>query len=207
MQLKLKLVYKSDYSAKRYFIGPYNEHAYKFLFNWPFDPTMGSFVFLCGEKGSGKTHLLNLWAKQFDACIVDPHTNKHPRDIVAIHDYFVFDNMPQDEVFLFHFYNIVRETNKKLLITNNVHPTIQLPDLRSRFATFYTIHLSKPDDITLEVVLKKMLADRGIRLSQRIIDHILKRVERSFLGLQTVVDKLDTLTHLNIQEIAKIWDS
>ncbi|MCX7338123.1 MAG: DnaA/Hda family protein [Alphaproteobacteria bacterium] len=100
----------------------------------------------------------------------------------------------KDEEWLFHFYNALNERQISFLMTGRTPPThwsVSLPDLKSRLATVSSIELKQPDEETLWAVFQKQLTEKGIRVSEIVIDFILNRIERSFADVTHWVTLLD----------------
>ena len=51
--------------------------------------------------------------------------------------------------------------------------------------------VGSPDDALMAVVLTKLFSDRQIFVPQEVVHFILARVERSFLSIRQIVDKID----------------
>ena len=66
-----------------------------------------------------------------------------------------------------------------------------LPDLKSRLLAAPAVAVGSPDDALMAVVLTKLFSDRQIFVPQDVIQFILPRIERSFLALRQIVDKID----------------
>ena len=98
---------------------------------------------------------------------------------------------------MFHFYNLVKEKNADLLFCSLRPPTqwaVRLPDLRSRLATILSIAINPPDEEALKAVLFKLCSERGMVLSVEVGEYILRRVERSFDHILSLVETLDKRT-------------
>jgi chromosomal replication initiation ATPase DnaA len=68
---------------------------------------------------------------------------------------------------------------------------LALPDLKSRLMAAPAAELGSPDDTLMAVVLTKLFSDRQIFVPQEVIEFILPRIERSFLSLRDIADKID----------------
>jgi chromosomal replication initiation ATPase DnaA len=66
-----------------------------------------------------------------------------------------------------------------------------LPDLRSRLSALPVAAIGAPDDALLQALLLKLFADRQLRIGPEILTYLLPRMERSFLGVRALVERID----------------
>ena len=68
-------------------------------------------------------------------------------------------------------------------------------DLSSRLKTFSILEINQPNDEMLLTILTKLLIEKQFIInSNDIFEYILRRVDRSYHGINKIVDKLDTLS-------------
>jgi chromosomal replication initiation ATPase DnaA len=199
-QLVLPLVW--DYSDKLsdFVVNESNNYAFEWLAKWP-DHINGNFVCLVGEKGSGKTHLANVWAKRLNASVMSATS-----DIFAMwyeisspdsdQMYFVLEDIDRidDELLLFYIYNTILEKNAHLLMTTRTHPLrlgLSLQDLKSRMATVNFVSIERPSDEVVVKIMSSSLMRRGINIPEDCSEYIVKRIERSYESINYWVDKID----------------
>jgi chromosomal replication initiation ATPase DnaA len=104
------------------------------------------------------------------------------------------DRSEFDEAALFHLLNLAREQSAFVLITARKPPAswpISLPDLASRLRALPVVTLDPPDDALLAAVLVKQFADRQLAVDERLIEFLVRRIERSFAAAQAAVAELD----------------
>ena len=71
----------------------------------------------------------------------------------------------------------------------------QFKDLSSRLKTFYNLEINQPNDEMLLAILTKLLVDKQFIInSNEIFEYILRRVDRSYQGINEIVKKLDILS-------------
>ncbi|CAI9407894.1 DnaA regulatory inactivator Hda [Pleomorphomonas sp. T1.2MG-36] len=195
-QLPLAMPYQSAMSREDFVVGEGNREAAAFIDAWPDWPA--SVVLLIGPNGSGKTHLVNIWATKSRASVVaaadlasaDP-TALVGTGAVAIED---ADDPALDENALFHLLNAARGRGASVLITAHAVPSVwgvTLPDLLSRLRAAQPAFLGPPDDALLEKVIVKLLADRQLAIDAGVLDYILLRMERSCAAACALVEALD----------------
>ena len=155
---------------------------------------------LVGPKGSGKTHLANVWANQRGARVIAS------RDITdqAVEEYaaqdLVIDDVPSllgersREATLFHIHNLCLANGNALLMTGTGDVSTWncvLPDLASRLNGTRTARLDPPDDILFQALLAKLFADRQLFPPPDVFPYLLLRLERSYDAAQMAVNHID----------------
>ena len=163
--------------------------------NWPQNKHL-----LVGPKGSGKTHLANVWANQRGARVIDS------RDITdqAVEEYaaqdLVIDDIPSllgersREATLFHIHNLCLANGNALLMTGTGDVSTWncvLPDLASRLNGTRTARLDPPDDMLFQALLAKLFADRQLFPPPDVFPYLLLRLERSYDAAQMAVNHID----------------
>ena len=163
--------------------------------NWPQNKHL-----LVGPRGSGKTHLANVWANQRGARVIAS------RDITyqAVEEYaaqdLVIDDVPSllgeqsREATLFHIHNLCLANGNTLLMTGTGDVSTWncvLPDLASRLNGTRTARLDPPDDILFQALLAKLFADRQLFPPPDVFPYLLLRLERSYDAAQMAVNHID----------------
>jgi chromosomal replication initiation ATPase DnaA len=172
-----------------------NAAAVALIDRWP-DWPVGAAV-IAGSKGSGKTHLANVWLLRSGARIFE--ASEISRDgvpAIAAVGSAAIENVQElaDEAALFHLLNLVREQRLQVLLTTDTAPgdlSVKLPDLRSRLKALPLASIAAPDDPLLRAVLVKLFADRQLSVEPHVIDYVLVRMERSMLGAERLVAEAD----------------
>jgi chromosomal replication initiation ATPase DnaA len=172
-----------------------NAAAVALIDRWP-DWPVGAAV-IAGSKGSGKTHLANVWLLRSGARIFE--ASEISRDgvpAIAAVGSAAIENVQElaDEAALFHLLNLVREQRLQVLLTTDTAPGdlgVKLPDLRSRLNALPLASIAAPDDPLLRAVLVKLFADRQLSVEPHVIDYVLVRMERSMLGAERLVAEAD----------------
>lgn len=195
-QLPLAMPHQAAMNREDFLVGEGNREAAAFIDAWPDWPA--SVVLLIGPNGSGKTHLVNIWAAKSRAAVIEAAelASADPTvfigtGAVAVED---ADDPALDENALFHLLNAARGRGASVLITAHTVPAswgVTLPDLLSRLRAAQPAFLGPPDDQLLEQVMVKLLADRQLAIDAGVLDYILLRMERSFAAACTLVDALD----------------
>ena len=135
-----------------------------------------SIVYLWGEPGSGKSHLLR-------ACARD---GLHVADDVQ-----ALDEEPQ--IALFNRINEARQSGGAVLAAGNAPPA-QLPlreDLRSRLGWGLVYQVKPLTDAERAVFLGGEAARRGMHLADEVIWYLLAHERRDLPSLMAILDELD----------------
>jgi DnaA regulatory inactivator Hda len=183
-----------------YIVSDCNHAAAQWIARWPDWPMPVSL--LIGPRGAGKTHLLSIWADLAGADIIraDDLSGVGIDDLIGGGDALAIDDLQRIESSmagqeaLFHLYNAALDHPAHVLITSD-RPVNQLDvalnDLASRLKAAPSVKIDPPDDDLLEPLLMKMFADRQLIVPKRVVNYLIKRMERSFHTAQKWVDKLD----------------
>lgn len=177
-------------------VSPANARAVEMLERWEDWPN-GRCV-LSGPVGAGKTHLAHVWAALSGAKVVRAGDigELEPAEIetaLVIDDADEIAATPL-EARLFHLYNAMAAGNLALLLTAKAPPSdwgIELPDLASRLATLPVAAMEAPDDPLLAALIVKQFTDRQVRVDIKLVEFLLKRVERSFEAVRDMAQTLD----------------
>ena len=69
-----------------------------------------------------------------------------------------------------------------------------LNDLKSRSKNFLLSNIEKPDDDLIFALILKHLSDRQIYIDKKLIDFIIKRIERSYGKIYEFIYKIDEIS-------------
>jgi chromosomal replication initiation ATPase DnaA len=194
-QLPLQLSHQPQYGREDFIEGPSNRAALKLIESWPDWPS--PVVVLDGPPGSGKTHLVHIWAARASALVLQPGEVAAASSRAAAEAPLAVENLAVgefDEGALFHLINKVKESGAALLLTSRKPVTewdACLPDLRSRLRLAAPVALGAPDDDLLRRVLVKLFADRQLIVDKAVLDYVLLRMERSLSAAALLVEVLD----------------
>lgn len=194
-QMPLEFPVRTALGVDDFMIAACNEEAVAWLDQWP-DWKMPALC-LFGPAGSGKTHLLHIWADVSGAKIIEGSdlTTSSVPDLLETGQGLAIDNAdkcPSDS--LFHLYNLAKETNKKLFLASKEAPAhweIELKDLASRLRACPSISLRYPDEDMMAGLMMKQFMDRNLQLSPEILTYVLPRLERSFEAVRQFVTLMD----------------
>lgn len=177
-----------------------------------FDQSPGKNIYLWGDRGTGKSHLLQaactLAASRQKKVIYIPLQKKaqispellngmESLDLVCIDDIDKAAGDAEWELALFNLYNRLAALQKTLIVSASSSPgglSLQLADLKSRLAAGVTWHLSNLDEKDRLLALQERAKVRGFELSDEVIDFLSRRVARDMHSLFNWLDRLDQAT-------------
>ena len=197
-QLILKFDYDQNFKDQDFYVSKSNEFAFKLLNSWP--KWEKNFVNLIGEKFSGKTHLINIFLKKFKGIKIEANEidNEFLKKIKIFENVIVENfNDKIDENLLFTLLNIIDQDNKYIILTSKnpiVDYSFKLNDLNSRSKNFLLCNIEKPGDDLMFALILKNLSDRQISIDKKLVDFIIKRIDRSYGKIFDFIYKIDKIS-------------
>lgn len=166
-------------------------------------------IFIWGDKGVGKTHLLEAMVFYYQS--LDKNAFYLPLQIqedfepqmlesLETFDLVCLDNVDQVvgnkewELALFNFFNRIREAGGRLILSagQNAHNLdIKLADLRSRLSWGITYQLRGLNDVEKINALKIRAHLRGFMMDDKVAQYLMKHSSRDMSELMSLLDKLD----------------
>ena len=213
-QLIFKFPFSKKYYEQDFFVSSNNFSAYKLIESWPNWP--GKWLNIFGTSGSGKTHLAKILEKKInktkilDAKIID---NK-VIDKLDLYDCLIIDNFDNniDEKLFYTILNQCHQSNNYVIV-NSIKPIKKIPtklnDLKSRLDSFTYIGIDLPTDDLIRVILTKGFSDKQVETDVKLLEYILKNINRSYEEIFNFIEKVDTLSlstgkPININLIKKV---
>ena len=197
-QLILNFDYDQNFKDQDFYVSKSNEFAFKLLNSWP--KWEKNFVNLIGEKFSGKSHLINIFLEKFKGIKIDANEidNEFLKKI-KIFENIIIENLNDkiDENLLFTLLNIIDQDNKYLILTSKnpiVNYSFKLNDLNSRSKNFLLCNIDKPGDDLIFALILKNLSDRQISIDKKLVDFIIKRIDRSYGKIFDFIYKIDKIS-------------
>ena len=197
-QLILNFDYDQIFKDLDFYVSKSNEFAFKILNSWP--KWEKNFVNLIGENFSGKTHLVNIFLHKFKGIKIEANEiNNEFLKKIKIFENIIIENFNDkiDENLLFTLINIVDQDNKYLILTSKiaiVDHIFKLDDLNSRSKNFILSNIEKPGDDLMFALILKNLSDRQISIDKKLIDFIIKRIDRSYSKIFDFIYKIDQIS-------------
>tara|TARA_B100001093_G_scaffold516598_1_gene595776 strand:- start:410 stop:1072 length:663 start_codon:yes stop_codon:yes gene_type:complete len=197
-QLLLNFKNEKNFKTQDFFVSSSNFYAYNLINTWP--KWEKNILNISGEKYSGKTHLSNIFLDKFKGIRIDANlfSNSDLNDL-KIHENIILDNINEkvNERLIYSLFNVIDQDNKFLII-NSLKPIneiiYKLEDLKSRTKNCLVAKIEKPDDDLIFALILKNFSDLQIQIDKKLIDFVIKRIERSYSKIFEFIYKIDELS-------------
>jgi len=197
-QLLLDFNYEQNFRDEDFYVGKSNFYPFELINKWP--KWEKNFLNISGDKFSGKTHLTNIFLKKFNGVRIESNLlNEQSLKMIKPHQNVVLENLNLDvnEKLIYTLFNTIDQDNKFLIITS-AEPIAEidfwLEDLKSRTKNCLLAKIENPDDELMFALILKNLSDRQITLDKKLIDYIIKRIERSYGKIFEFIYKIDKIS-------------
>ena len=197
-QLLLDFDYEQNFRDDDFYVGKSNFYPFELINNWP--KWEKNFLNISGEKFSGKTHLTNIFLKKFNGIRIESSllADENLKIIKPYQNVVLEDlDLQVNEKLMYSLFNIIDQDNKFLIITS-LKPVAEinfrLEDLKSRTKNCLLAKIENPDDELMFALILKNLSDRQITLDKKLINFIIKRVERSYGKIFEFIYKIDRIS-------------
>ncbi len=162
--------------------------------DWP-----GWRLALWGGSGSGKTHLLHIWATRAGASLISGSTLRQAplggEWPLALGPLAIDDaDLAPSETALLHVLNTVQEARHPVLLAARMPPArwpTRLPDLASRLRATTAVPLGAADEAFLRTLLARLLSDRQLFVPGPVQDWLLAVLPREPAALREAAARLD----------------
>lgn len=152
-------------------------------------------IYLWGETGVGKSHLLQAWSSRAHAPYL-PHGPLPDPDaaMLAVDD--VESLAETDQIRLFSLLNAAREQGGRIVACGSLPPARLAirPDLATRLAQGLVFRIQPLSDADKAVALAIRAESHGMHLGDDVIRYMLLHCRRDLPHLLATVDALDTLS-------------
>ncbi len=212
-QLIFNFPFTTNYFEEDFFVSSSNFEAYKLIETWPKWPSRNINIY--GPSGCGKSHLANILKKKINSFFINASDiSNNSLALMKLKECLIIDNYENniEENLLYTIINQTHQSNQYVII-NSDQPIssleIKLEDLKSRLNSFSKITIDLPTDDLIKVVLTKNFSDKQIQIDNKLIDFILKHINRSYEDIFNFIKKIDELSlstgkSININLIKKV---
>jgi DnaA family protein len=192
-------------TLKNFFAGP-NQAALQHLQLWVGNDKRSPVpTYVWGEGGSGKTHLLRAAQAALrdqgcpvgwmDATVAEPTAFNDAWRVVILDDVHLYTAVQQHAAFNW-FVNATTPNDGQqrwVLAAGNVPPSdlALREDLRTRLGWGHIFQLQVLSETERRAVLRQQADDRGVFLSDEVMDFMLNRFSRDLSSLIQLLDQLD----------------
>jgi len=197
-QLLFNFEHKQNFKDEDFYVSKSNYFAFNLINVWP--KWEKKILNICGDNFSGKSHLTNIFLKKFKGLKINANLFKNESlQKIKIHQNIILENFDKniDEVLIYSLFNTIDRDNKYLII-NSTTPineiNFQLDDLKSRTKNCLFAKIEKPDDELMFALILKNFSDRQIIIDKKLIDFVIKRIDRSYSKIYEFIYKIDELS-------------
>ena len=190
--------FEKNFKYEDFYVSKSNQHILDFFNLWP--KWEKNFLNISGENFSGKSHLVDIFLRKYRGVKFDTNNfNEQCLDKIKVYQNIVLEDLTKNvnQKILFSLYNIVEQDNKYLIITS-LKPIVEikfdLADLVSRSKNFLLQSIDKPDDELMFALIIKNLSDRQISIEKKLINYIIKRIDRSYGKIFDFIYKIDEIS-------------
>ncbi|MBA1339333.1 MAG: Chromosomal replication initiation ATPase DnaA [Pelagibacterales bacterium] len=212
-QLTFKFPFKANYFEEDFYVSTNNFSAYKLIESWP--KWSSRYVNIFGPAGCGKTHLANIFKKKINSFFIKASELTDgslalikSKECLIIDD---FKNNIEEKLF----YSVLNQSyqSNQYVIVNSLesikNSEVILSDLKSRFDNFIDIGIDLPTDDLIRVILSKNFSDKQVKVESKLLEYILKNINRSYEDISDLINKVDFLSlstgkSININLIKKV---
>ncbi len=197
-QLIIKFNFQNNFKDDDFYVSKSNKTIFDILNNWP--NWEKNFLNITGDKYSGKTHLINIFLKKFKGIKINAKVlNDEDLSQIKVHENVILEDLNEkvNEKLVYSLFNIIDIDNKFIIVTSNNPITdinFSLVDLKSRTKNFIIQKIEKPDDDLIFALILKNLSDRQILINEKLINFIIKRIDRSYSNIFNFIYKIDELS-------------
>ena len=197
-QQLLNFDHEQNFKYDDFFVSKSNKHIFDFLNKWP--NWEKNLLNINGENFSGKTHLINIFLEKFKGIKINAKKfNNDDLKKIKIYENIILEDLTREinEELFFTLINIIEQDNKYLIVTSKesiVEINFDLNDLKSRSKNFLLQTINKPDDELIFALLLKSFSDRQISIDKKLINYVIKRIDRSYGKIFDFIYKIDEIS-------------
>jgi len=197
-QLLLDFDHNIEFNEHDYYVSRSNYLAFNLIQNWP--KWERKILNISGDTFSGKTHLAKIFQYKSNALYLG-HTdiNEDVFKKIKLNESIVIDDFEKikNENLLYSLFNLIYQDNKYLLILSKrtiSKMNYSLDDLNSRAKNCIFAQIENPDDDLIFAIIVKSFSDRQIKLEKKLLEYIIKRIDRSYGKIYEFIYKVDELS-------------
>ena len=213
--------FNSKYTFASFIVGSSNRLAYTAAMGVTENPGHGfNPLFIYGEGGLGKTHLLHAIghaalasntrvayasAERFTNELVQAiqkrkteefHNKYRNVDMLLIDDIQFITGKEQTEESFFHTFNELHNANRQIVITSDCPPKAMSPRLRSRFEWGLIVDIHTPDEETRLSILQAKTKGLGVEIPPDVLTYIAQRSLQNIRELEGYLNRVIAFSRL-----------
>jgi chromosomal replication initiator protein len=208
-----------EYSFDSFVVGSFNELAHAASQAVIDDPGSAyNPLFVYGKTGFGKTHLIQAignhlrensntqahyvtsekfavdYINSVQANNVNSFKEKYRQyDVLVMDDVHFLSQKKKTQEELFHLFNTMYDNNKQIVFSSDMHPNYlkDMEDrLKSRFNAGMIVDISPPQQESRIAILKQKAQEKGITVSEEIVNYIAKSIESNIRELEGAINAI-----------------
>ena len=194
-QLIFKFSFKTNYFEEDFYVSENNFEAYKLIESWP--KWSSKFINIFGPSGCGKTHLANIFNKKINSFFINAsELNNNNLSAIKAKECLIIDEY-KNNVEENLFYSVINQSylSNQFIIINSLKPIqsfdVNLNDLKSRLGSFVNVSINLPTDELIKVVISKNFSEKQVQIESKLLEYIVKNIDRSYEAIFDLIDKLD----------------
>ena len=190
--------FDKSFNKNDFFVSESNFYAYNLLLSWP--KWEKKILNIHGERYSGKSHLIEIFLEKNKGIVVNlSDLRNYDLEKLRFNENLIIENINDgfDETLFYSLIDTIDKYNKFLILTSKKSLTdinIKLDDLKSRLKNCLFAEIKKPDDILIQALITKNLADHQISIDSKLVDFISKRITRSYGKIKEFVCTIDEIS-------------
>ncbi len=218
------------YTFDNFVVGTSNEYATAVAMNVAKNPGKSNPLFLYGNSGLGKTHLMQaigneilqndprkkviyITSEKFTNDMTnsirdqDMESFRHRYreiDVLLVDDVQFIEGKEGTQEEFFHTFNDLYLNNKQIVLTSDRKPKdlVTLEErLRTRFEWGLSTDILTPDYETRVAILKKKAENQSVHISEKVLSYIAERVDSNVRELEGALLKIIAYAGISHQEI------
>jgi DnaA-homolog protein len=156
------------------------------------DGEQAKFIYLWGESGSGKSHLITALSNTLSNDMLHKPISMRPTEACFfLDDVHLLDN--EKQIAVFNQYNQLKEAGGFLICAGSHAPTQMglRDDLATRLAWGLVYQLHPLNDAEKTAALQNHAKERGMKLPDEVTAYCLRYLRRDLPSLMAILDALD----------------
>ncbi len=207
--IDFKINEKTNFCEENFIIHNQNNEVFQFLEKFfslqKINENVVNRLILKGEKSCGKTHLVNIFAKKFNAKIIDKNFLKDNFvNFFQENNFYILEDVDKinDENFLFHILNIIEENKAFLLMSAEKINVFKLKDLVSRIKNIPIIEIKNPEIEAMKMLFFNGFSKKQLKISSEIVDFICFNIKRNYSNIFEIIKRIEKFCFENKKNIS-----
>ena len=196
-QQAIKFEFREAKNRENYIVGNSNANAIKWIDKYPNWKNSG--LIIEGPKSSGKSHLVSVWQNKSNCSIFSSEQVNREEINASDNNNLAVENLEhiRNYEFFLHLINFKKEKKLKYLLTTSQSITslnISLSDINSRLLELPKVKITLPSDDLLKGLIIKLLKDKGIIITTKLLEYVITRIERSYEAVNLFIEDLNKIS-------------